>query len=165
MPSSLQTIYTPLLHQSLATLLNLCLLTKQAHHPELSAHFPFHHPPSRYSRAVDWSPSCAFHCYSEELHRSPVSVFRNATIPLDPYWEQLFVEDPHFHSKLGIVTMAFLPNELFIMIVEFLVDRKINHLDPVVAKDLQSLRLVSLLFLHGSVTSAPACHQVSLRQD
>ena len=36
-----------------------------------------------------------------------------------------------------------LPNELFVMIVRFLVARRIEHFDPVAIKDLQSLRLVA----------------------
>ncbi len=36
-----------------------------------------------------------------------------------------------------------LPFELCAMIVRFLVARRIDHFDPVVAKDLQSLRLAS----------------------
>ena len=36
-----------------------------------------------------------------------------------------------------------LPNELFIMIVNLLIARKIDYFDPVATKDLQSLRLVS----------------------
>lgn len=37
-----------------------------------------------------------------------------------------------------------LPNELLIYIVEFLLDGRIDHFDPIATQDLQNIRLVSL---------------------